>query len=278
MPVDKRGGVDTHWVRMGSGKRKALLLHCSLGHAGGWQGMARALDDMLDMVAFDLPSHGRSAEWDGVSDLQSQSMDMALDFLDPKQPMDLIGHSFGGTVALRIAAERPELVRSLVLMEPVFFAIAMHDRPDLKEAHEQDLGAYYRAMDADNLEEATRIFTGFWGDGRAWDTIPEPQRASMIKRIRLVHAGHPQIYGDKAGLLASGALEKISQPTLLIEGAESPRYIAAINDGLMARLRRAERAVIDGAGHMVPITHPQEVAAQVRGFLETVPEEQPTLP
>jgi pimeloyl-ACP methyl ester carboxylesterase len=240
--------------------------------------MAQQLDDMLDMVAFDLPGHGKSADWDGESDLQSLSMDVALDFLDLVQPMDLIGHSFGGTVALRIAAERPELVRSLVLIEPVFFAVAMHDRPDLHASHEKDLGAYYRAMEADKLEEATRIFSGFWGDGRAWDEIPEPQRAAMIKRIRLVHAGHPQIYGDKAGLLSSGALERIGHPTLLIEGAESPRYIAAINDGLMARLRRAERAVIDGAGHMVPITHPDQVAAQVRGFLEAVPEETPNLP
>lgn len=278
MPVDKRGGVDTHWVRMGHGRRKALLLHCSMGHAGGWQGMARALDDMLDMVAFDLPGHGRSADWDGVSDLQTVSMQMALDFLDPAQPMDLIGHSFGGTIAARIAAERPELVRSLVLIEPVLFAVALQDRPDLKEAHGEEMHDYFSAIEAGELEQATRIFSRFWGDGRAWDTIPEPQRAAMIKRILLVEAGAPQIYGDLSGLQSSGALNRIGHPTLLIEGAASPRYIAAINDGLMARLRRAERVVIDGAGHMVPITHPDEVAAQVRGFLETVPEEQPTLP
>ncbi|MCM2562669.1 alpha/beta hydrolase [Lutimaribacter sp. EGI FJ00015] len=278
MPVDRRGGVDTHWVRMGHGHRKALLLHCSLGHSGGWQGVARYLDDMLDMTAFDLPGHGRSADWDGVSDLQTVSMNMALDFLDPDQPLDLIGHSFGGTIALRIAVERPELVRSLVLIEPVFFAVAMADRPDLLDMHDQDLGPYYRAMQAGELEEATRIFSGFWGDGRAWDTIPAPQRAAMVKRIRLVHAGHPQIYGDKAGILASGALDRLSHPTLLIEGGDSPPYVAAINDGLMKRLRRAERIVVDGAGHMVPITHPEEVAAQVRGFLESVPEKQPVLP
>jgi pimeloyl-ACP methyl ester carboxylesterase len=278
MPLDTRGGVDTHWVRMGQGARKALLLHCSLGHSGGWQGMAGSLDDMLDMVAFDLPGHGRSADWDGVSDLQTVAMHMALDFLDPAHPMDLIGHSFGGTIALRIAAERPELVRSLVLIEPVFFAVAMADRPDLKAAHEADLGAYHRAMEAGDLENATRIFSGFWGDGRAWEAIPEPQRAAMIKRIPLVHAGHAQIYGDKAGLLASGALDRIGQPTMLIEGGDSPASIAAIIDGLMVRLRRAERAVIDGAGHMAPITHPDDVAAQVRGFLETVPVDTPRLP
>lgn len=278
MPVDRRGGVETHWLRMGQGRRQALLLHCSLGHSGGWQGMARDLDDMLDMVAFDLPGHGRSADWDGQGDLQTVAMGMALDFLDPDQPMDLIGHSFGGTIALRIAVERPELVRSLVLIEPVFFAVAMADRPELTEAHEAEMGGFDRAMAAGDTEEATRIFTGFWGDGRGWQDLPEAQRAAMIRRIPLVHAGAPQIYGDRAGILSGGGLDRLGTPTLLIEGAQSPQYIAAINDGLMKRLRRAERAVIDGAGHMVPITHPEPVAAQVRGFLETVPENPPTLP
>lgn len=278
MPVDRRGGLDTHWTRMGQGQRKALLLHCSLGHSGGWQGMAQDLDDMLDMVAFDLPGHGRSADWDGQGDLQTVAMGMALDFLNPDAPMDLIGHSFGGTIALRIAVERPELVRSLVLIEPVLFAVAMADRPDLAAAHDAEMGGFARAMTAGDIEEATRIFTGFWGDGRPWADIPQAQRAAMTRRIALVHAGEPQIYGDKAGLLSGGGLERLRIPTLLIEGAASPRYIAAINDGLMKRLPRAERAVIDGAGHMVPITHPEQVAAQVRGFMETVPETAPSLP
>jgi len=45
MPVDMRGAMPTHWLRMGQGARKAVLIHCSLGHAGAWGGFAsRACD------------------------------------------------------------------------------------------------------------------------------------------------------------------------------------------------------------------------------------------
>lgn len=267
MPLDQRGGVPTHWMQFGQGPRPALLLHCSLGHSGGWAGMARGVGDLLTMTAFDLPGHGRSADWDGVTDLQTQSMEMALDFLDPAQPMDLIGHSFGGTIALRIAVERPELVRRLVLIEPVFFAVALADSPAMKAVSDAQMAPYYAALDAGDRMEATRVFTGFWGDGRAWERIPEPQRAAMAARIHLIRAGAPQIYDDLAGLLSPGRLESVAHPALLIEGAASPASVTAINTALAARLRDTRRATVAGAGHMAPITHPEAVAALVRDFL-----------
>lgn len=267
MALDQRGGVATHWLRMGQGDRPALLLHCSLGHSGGWAAMARGLDDVLDMTAFDLPGHGRSADWDGVTDLQTQSMAMALDFLSPERPMDLIGHSFGGTIALRIAVERPELVRRLVLIEPVFFAAALADQPELRAPYDAQMAPYYAALEAGDMLEAARAFTALWGDGRAWDRVPEPARQAMASRIHLIGAGAPQIYGDAAGLLRAGRLQGVHHPTLLIEGAESPFSVRAINTALAARLPDTRRATVEGAGHMAPITHPQAVAALIRDFL-----------
>ena len=113
MPQDIRGGVPTHWITAGAGPRQALLIHCSLGHGGGWTRMMAALDDVITGIAYDLPGHGRSADWDGVSDIQGVSTAMAVDLLEAEGggPADIIGHSFGGTVAIRLAAERPDLVR-----------------------------------------------------------------------------------------------------------------------------------------------------------------------
>lgn len=278
MPVDTRGGFPTHWVRMGQGQRKALLLHCSLGHAGGWQGMARALDDTLDMIAFDMPDHGRSGDWDGEFDYHTLATNMARDFLDPEEPADLIGHSFGATVALRIAADNPELVRSLVLIEPVFFAIAVQDQPELGTVYDAEHAAFRQAFHAGDKEEATRIFTRDWGDGRAWSDMTDDQRSALVQRIHVIEAAAPQIYHDQAKLIVDKKVDAISKPTLLIEGGASSKFITAINDGLLKRLRHSERIVIPDAGHMVPITHSKEVANQVRAFLDTVPEQRPALP
>ena len=68
---------------------------------------------------------------------------------------------------------------------------------------------------------------------------------------------------DTAGILAKGALEEIKVPTLLIEGSESPRIIPAIQDTLVGRLPNAQRTIIKGAGHMLPLTHSKSLALEV---------------
>ncbi len=278
MPQDVRGGVQTHWVTSGHGPRQSLLIHCSLGHAGGWSRLVAALDDLVTGIAYDLPGHGRSADWDGTSDIQSLSTAMAVDLLEDLaggRPVDVIGHSFGGTVALRLAVERPDLVRSLVLIEPVFFAVAVADRPDLKADKDPRMVAYRAAVDAGDRAAAAEAFTSVWGDGRAWERMPESQRNAMIARIHLIEAGSPAIYGDCAGLLSGGRLETIACPVLLIRGGDSPEVTAAINDGLARRIARSTQLAVPGAGHMMPITHPGAVADATRIFLADVPVQEP---
>ena len=263
--------MPTHWLRMGQGARKAVLIHCSLGHAGAWGGFAAELGDMLDMLAYDMPGHGKSADWNPETDLQTQAMLQAIDMIGAEGPVDLIGHSFGGTVALRVADARPDLVRSLVMIEPVFFAAALQDNPELQRQNTQDLAPFYAALQAGDHETATRIFSDFCGDGRPWGAIPEGQRAAMVARIHLVAASDPQIYQDQAGLLAPGRLARITAPCLLMEGAQTLHYNPRINDALERRLANTQRAIVEQAGHMSPITHPAQVAAHVRGFLGQVP-------
>ena len=112
----------------GAAARQVLALHCSLAHAGAWSGLAGALSG-VSVTATDQPGHGKAADWDGKTDLHRLSTDQSIamaEVLVAKAggPIDLFGHSFGGTLALRIVLERPDLVRSLMLVEPVIFAAA----------------------------------------------------------------------------------------------------------------------------------------------------------
>src|SRR6056297_3337330 len=98
MPEGLRGGVPVHWRVAGTGGRRAILAHCSLAHSGAWKGVMERLAPRLSMVAFDLPGHGRSADWDGSVPLQDLVVAIARDFRDEApDPVDLIGHSFGAT-------------------------------------------------------------------------------------------------------------------------------------------------------------------------------------
>ena len=52
------------------------------------------------------------------------------------------------------------------------------------------------------------------------------------------------------------------KPALLIRGAESSVYVKPIHDAIARRLKDARNIAVEGAGHMAPITHPKEVAAE----------------
>lgn len=247
----------------GTGAQDALLLHCSLASSDAWRGVAGRLGDLLTMTGFDFQSHGRSADWDKTGDYHAVCTKDASDLLT--RPMHLIGHSFGATVALRLALERPEMVRSLTLIEPVFFAMATGT--DAYEGHMAEFKPFVAAMERGAFEEAARLFTGVWGTGADWATVPAATRAYMSARINLIQTTVPSLYEDNAGMAAPDQLEAVSCPVLLVEGADSPDIVRAINDGLAARLPDVQRLRVAGASHMAPISHAAEVAAGIRAFL-----------
>lgn len=249
-----------HW---GKGDQRALMLHCSLSSSDAWRGLAGHLADDLSMTGVDFPGHGRSSDWDGQGDYHTACTAAAAGVL--KEPMHLIGHSLGATVALRLAVERPEMVRTLVLIEPVFFAASKG--LDAYTVFEEEVAPFAKAIEAGRNEDAARMFTDLWGTGAAWQDLPAALRQSFVDRIGLIPATEGALYHDNAGVVADGKIEAITCPVLLIEGDQSPAIINAINGALAARLPDATRACINGAGHMVPITHAKEVAQAISRFL-----------
>lgn len=257
--------LHTHTHLFEGAPRRALAIHCTLGHSGAWRGVAGALADELSILAFDLPSHGKSGIWDRTGNVHDVSTDMARALID--EPVDLIGHSFGATVALRIAVETPEFVRSLTLLEPVYFAAALADDPSLEEEYARDSAPLNDAFARGDEEEAARVFNKHWNGGAEWDTLPERMREHMTRLVHFVPASAPFLFGDSAGLLEGDRMARASMPTVLIEGDQSPKMSGEIAASLQKRLPDATRASISGAGHMLPVTHPEEVSVPIRALL-----------
>lgn len=267
MPRTEAGGFPTYWTSFGQGPRAALMIHCSLAESAIWGGMARHLSGALTMTAFDLPGHGRSADWDGRGEMSAVCAAIAADLAVPHAPVDVIGHSFGGVVTLRLAILRPDLVRSLVMIEPVFFVAALRGRPEACAEHLEEKRAFEAAMEAGDLIEAARGFIGAWGGGRPWDSFAPEAQSRIAQQMPLIAAAGPSLYDDAGGMLAPGVLEAVDIPVLLLEGSEAPAIVPAINEALAARLPRARRGVIGGAGHLSVATHPDQVSAEALRFL-----------
>ncbi|MDQ2090190.1 alpha/beta fold hydrolase [Marimonas arenosa] len=272
MPRDIRGGHPTYWTTFGTGPRQALLIHCSLAHSGAWKGVAAALGERLTMRAYDLPGHGRSGDWTPARDMQDLSVAMAADLIGAEGPVDVIGHSFGATVGLRLAIERPDLVRSLVMIESVFVAAALADDPVLAEQHHDTNAGYIEALKRGDRMEAARAFMTEWGDGRPWQALPREHQKFLASKIHLIQANQPTVLEDRPGLLRDRRIEALDVPALLIRGADSSGFVEPIHKAIVRRLKGARDIAIPGAGHMAPITHPDETAALIAEFLDTVPE------
>ena len=252
---------------LGAGPRRVLALHCTLAFGGAWGGLAKRLGDQLTFVAPDLPSHGLSADWDGQSDFPKTVIDTTLAVMDDT-PMDVIGHSFGAMTALRLAARHPEKIRTLMLFEPVFFAIAKADAPETLVDHDRAAQPFRDAVDAGDMMGAARAFNGMWSTERGlWDSMPERSRLAMARAIHVVPGTVPLLYDDADGIMAPGVLERLQKPVLRARGALTHAAINSTLEGLQARIPGAALEVIPDAGHMAPISHPEAVARAFESLL-----------
>lgn len=224
----------------------------------------------LSMIAPDLPGHGRSPPWDESLPYQDDAARLVAPLLEEAGgPADLIGHSFGGTLALRLAAIAPGRVGTLILIEPPFYpaleagppaALAALAAQAAKDRH------FVAALQEGDREAAARHFHEVWGDGTDWEALDPVQRDYVAGRIHTIEGGGVPVNADRVGLM-SGGLEKIGAPTLLVRGTESPPMISPALEVLAERIPDAAVQVIEGAGHMLPVSHASELARTIHTFL-----------
>ncbi|MEO0501870.1 MAG: alpha/beta fold hydrolase [Pseudomonadota bacterium] len=257
-----------HRRSFGSGPHPILAIHCSLAHSGAWRGLASALGDQVTVHAFDLPNHGKSGDWDGTGDMHDTATSMARAVMDEigDAPIDVIGHSFGATVALRLAVEMPARLRRAVLFEPVFFAPAFADDPGFRDDYAAVDDARHDAYVNGRLEDAARIFNRHWAGAGTWHTLSERTRADMAGRIGFVHHSAPFLMHDSGGLLAPGRMDQAQLPILLMRGALSP-WAAKVNGAIARRLPQTQEVCLADLGHMAPVTDPVPVAGVIRVYL-----------
>lgn len=249
----------------GVGAPGVYLLHCTLAHGGAWKRVARRLADRYHLIAPDMVGHGQGPAGDPSADYHDQATAHARIHF-PNAPVHLVGHSFGATVALRLAIEAPGRVASLTLFEPVLFAAAA-DGPERK-GNAEILGQMAPMIAAGDTRGAAKVFLSVWGAGEDFDGLPDAEAARMADQMWMIPAQQGALHHDTARLLPR--LDQVACPVLLMQGEASPPVIGKILDGLSAGLADVERATIPEAAHMAPITHAGQVAERLGTFLDTV--------
>ena len=261
MQVDL-GGVATGLHLTGESGPRVLLSHCSLAHSGAWRGVIAHLGEVR-AAALDLPGHGLTSI-DPARRPRRQAADALLAQMG-EGPVHLVGHSFGGGAVLRAALDRPEAVASLTLIEPMMFFLLPEESAIAREEAEATQ-TYIAAEKAGDAEAAAEAFMTLWGNGTPWSEVPQKLKDYSIARMGFIAASADDVAGRHDGQITLDEIAALNCPVTLIAGARSRPSAIAIVETIGTRISQRPH-LIEGAGHMVPITHPEPVAAMIRPLL-----------
>jgi pimeloyl-ACP methyl ester carboxylesterase len=221
-----------------------------------WRKLAEQLGATHRVIAPDFLGSGERPAWPEAAPFEfGQDVEEVAALLD--EPADVVGHSYGGLVALTVARKWPDKVRRLAVYDPVAFGV-LHDAGDEAVG---DLTPNHAPGGGDAWFEA---FVDWWNGPGTWRAMPEPARAGFLRVGRKVFLEVSSLLADRTPRAAYAA---ITAPTLLLSGEKTPRAAKRVAEILETVIPRAERRVVEGAGHMGPITHAEVVNGWIAGWM-----------
>jgi pimeloyl-ACP methyl ester carboxylesterase len=249
-----------------------LLLHCSGSTGAQWRSLAGKLAGRLRVITPDLIGYGTSAPWAGRAEFclaqEAAGIRSLIGLLE--EPVHLVGHSYGGAVALHIARTRPELLRSLTLIEPsAFHLLRGGDEFDIAALREiSEVAAYAKTMlaNGDYLRAFGR-FVDYWSGPGTWAAMPDEKRHAYAPQLNKIALDFHALLHEPAGL---EDVKDIDLPTLIVQGGCTTLPSRCVVKRLREALPAAQYSVVQGAGHMLPVTHRDEVNRLVAAHLDTV--------
>jgi lipase len=257
--------ADLHVHRYGPpGPVRILAIHGLTGHGQRWRHLAGYMPEIA-IAAPDLLGHGRSswaAPW--TIDANVSALVALLDD-EADAPVLVVGHSFGGALAMHLAAARPDQVAALLLLDPAVgldgtwmrdIADAMFSCPDYPDTGEA------------RMEKAT----GSWAD-----VDPSLLDAELDEHLVELPSGRygwrvslPAMMSYWSELARDIVLPRAGTATMLVRAKQtSPPYVSdQLIAGLQERLGPDFQMLDFDCNHMVPYARPAEVVALIRDLSE----------
>jgi pimeloyl-ACP methyl ester carboxylesterase len=246
-----------------------VCLHSNASSSGQWRGLMDLLAPKFRVIAADGYGAGKSPPWPTDREITLHDEVALLEpvFARAGDPFALVGHSYGGAVALIAALTHPKRVRAMALYEPTLFSLVDAESPPPNDA-DGIKGAVARAvaaLEAGDEYAAAGHFIDFWMGEGCWARTPENRKAPIAASIRNIRSWSHALLREPTPASAFAALD---MPVLYMTGKKSPASSRGVARILTRALPRVEVLEFDDLGHMAPITNPEPVNAVISRFLE----------
>ena len=257
-------GVQLAVEDSGGGGPTVLFSHGLLYSLRMWDAQITALRTRLRCVAYDHRGQGRSEAPETGLDMDTLAEDAAA-LIDSMRigPVHFVGLSMGGFVGMRLAARRPELVRSLALLDTSAGPEPPKNLPR------------YRRLEWVARWFGTRPVLGpvqaiMHGASARKDPARTPHLRAWREHLLRVdtRAMNRAVEGVLQRQSAEPLLARIRCPTLVLVGEEDTATVPARAEELASGIAGARLVRIPRAGHMSPIDAPEAVTAELHAFLE----------
>lgn len=227
-----------------------FLVHSSGFNARQWRRLAESLTG--NVVAPDLL--GYATPWPSNAPFHFRQ-DVEHLAAQLTEPAHVVGHSYGGFLALQLALAHPHLVKSLALYEPVAFGI-------LDEAERADVDNVSAATG--DLETWLSRFVDWWNGAGAWAALAEPTKNAFRAVGWKVSQEVASLATDRSDYTS------IAVPTLLMTGSETRPVERLVVEKLATAMPNARLVRFDGLGHMGPIAAPAAINAEIKTHIDSL--------
>jgi pimeloyl-ACP methyl ester carboxylesterase len=254
-------------------RHTVVLLHSSASSSRQWNALAELLRPRYDVRTVDFHGHGAQAAWHGARPLRlADEAALVEPILREAGSVHLVGHSYGGAVALKVAELHPRSVRSLVVYEPVLFNWLFRHEPDGPAAQQviELADSMRERLERGDAYAAAEQFIDYWAGPGAWLRMGGAKRDSTAPRMRSVQAQFGALSRESFAQLRTAGP---TVPMLCLGGSDTAASTRRIATLLRLAFPLAQHAALDGLGHMGPITHPAAVNARIAAFLSALQEE-----
>jgi pimeloyl-ACP methyl ester carboxylesterase len=250
----------------GDGDEAVVFLHASASGISQWRAYQQVLSDRYVTAAVHLYGYGGTTPWRRPhrQRLADQAGLVGTVIRAIGRPTHVVGHSFGGAVALETARQFQDVV-SVAVYEPTAFWLLQTEVPECWEEISGVVRAVKTGVASGDLGGAASGFVDYWARGRQWERMSDRQRATVASAMASVAHEADALTSPPAD--PDAWLADVPAPTLVMQAQDSPAPVREVAR-LLTEHGRRQLHVVDSGGHMAPVTNPAAVLAALPPFLD----------